>query len=692
MKIAKILKTAAMAFVGLVAFSACSDEVDESNLYIFKGQMVSTFLNENSDRFSDYISLAKRTRLSKRSTSTVMELLATRGNYTCFIPTNEVLQSYVDSIMNQKDYPIADVSDSIAEMVVKNSIIDTDMEEGYESTSFTEGALGYKNMNDRYVTISFDTINGKAVVVVNSESRLVEPDNECENGYVHIVDKVVAMSNDEISQLISQADNCKIFSRLLQETGWAKKLDEYRDEDYEENHPEYGNAIGSTGGNVDQYKCPSHRYLGYTVFVEPDSVFEQEWGIKIQISSFGQIENWDEVKQKIEEQCKGIDLYRQTANAAGNPEEWSNEDNEVNQFVAYHLYEDMIPFDLLVIHMNEWGYSYKNTNKLAANVTRNYESMGKQHRLFRITEGESTDGKRMNRWSSYDEDTYNEITVYDQGGLVQSTNGGNANNALNGFYYPIDRIMKYDTHQRDYVLNDRLRFDMTDYMTESGANGFGNPHRSLDYFNVPNGYMRKVYHITDESWQIVFNEVSPNSWVDVNSNEILILGQYDVTFKLPPVPVDGTYEFRWGLSNASWRGMTQIYFGTDPDNLPAMGVPLDMRADYSSPSIGWEKDDPNDQQAARDNDKAMRNHGYMKGPKLYGLLSASGVSTSFRDGNGSNMLSMRYIIYRGTMRADKTYYVRFKNVLTNPYGQLFCDYFEYVPRSIYNGDKAESIW
>ena len=117
-----------------------------------------------------------------------------------------------------------------------------------------------------------------------------------------------------------------------------------------------------------------------------------------------------------------------------------------------------------------------------------------------------------------------------------------------------------------------------------------------------------------------------------------------------------------------------------------------MRAAYSSPSIGWKKDDPNDEQSNLENDKAMRNHGYMKGPKQYGLLSASGVSTSFRDGNGSNMLSMRYIIYRGTMRADKTYYVRFKNVLTNPYGQLFCDYFELVPRSIYNGEKRENIW
>lgn len=692
MKFSNLMKGMLALAMALLMVSSCDDSVDESNLYVFKGEMVASFLTKHSENFSDYIEMAKRTRLSKKSKSTVMDLLATRGNYTCFAPTNDAVQEYVDSIMNQKDFPVDQVSDSIAELIVRNSIIDSHGAKAYETNDFTEGALAYKNMSDRFVTVSFDTVNGRAAIIINSAARIVEGDNECENGYVHVMDRVVAMANDEISQLIGQAKNTKIFTRLLQETGWAKKLNKYRDEEYEENHPEYGNAIGSAGGNVAQYKCPEHRYFGYTVFVEPDSVFEQEWGIKLDISEFGQISNWDEVKQKIEEHCHAVDIYDQTSRAAGNPADWNDDDNVVNQFVAYHLYEDQIPYDLLVIHMNEWGYSFKNPNKLAANVTRNYESMGKQHRLFRITEGESTDGKRMNRYSSYDDDTYEEVTVYDKGALISPTNGKNTNNALNGFYYPIDHVLVYDSHVRDFVLNDRLRFDFTDYQIESGANGFGNPHVAPDFMNMPNGYLSKVYKISNESWQIDFNEVNPTGWVDMNCNEILILGQYDVTFELPRVPVDGAYEFRWGLSNASWRGMTQMYFGSDPDNLPAIGVPLDMRADYRSHSIGWVKDNPDDPNVAIENDKALRNHGYMKGPKLYGLLSSGGVTTTFRDGNGSNMLPLRYIVYRGQMYSDRTYYIRFKNVLTNPYGQLFCDYFELVPRSIYNGVKNENIW
>lgn len=686
-------KSKCVALIAIGALlSSCSDKIDDSNLYVFKGEMVSTFLTNNSENFSKYISLASRVHLSNKSQSTVMDLLSTRGHYTCFAPMNDALQEYVDSVMDTPNYPIEQLSDSLASFIVKNSIIDTGDDDAYETSDFVEGALNYQNLNDRYVTVAFDTINGRASFIINSDSRIIDADNECENGYVQVVDKVLALSSDELPTLISQTPNLKIFSRLLQETGWENYLTEYLDYDYEYNHPETGNALGpSVGGGVATYDCPDHRRLGYTAFVETDSVFASEWGINIQISEFGQIANWDEVKSIIEQKCSEVDVYAQTANAAGNPQEWTDPDNVVNQFVAYHLTATHVPYDLLVIHMNEMGYSYLNANQLSLNVTRNYESMGKQRRLFCVTEGETTDGKRLNRYSSYDSDTYDEVTVYDKGARISPANGNYSNNALNGFYYPIDEIMVYDSHVRDYVMGGRLRFDLTDYMPEAAGNDFGNPHRSFS-INLPNGYLSKVTRITDETWQVSLNEGSPQNWVDVNCNELLFLGQYDFTLELPPVPVTGTYEFRWGLSNASWRGMCQAYFGTDPDNLPAIGTPLDLRADYNSPAIGWVEDDPDDPQVGIENDKAMRNRNYMKGPKLYGVLDANGVTRSFRLGNGSNMLSMRYIFYRGTLQADTKYYVRFKNVLTNPYAQFFGDYFELVPKSVYDGVEPENVW
>ena len=159
MRLARIICTSLIASCIILTLSRCSDNVDDSNLYVFTGDMISTYLTKNSDQFSDYIALAQRTKLSRRSQSTVMELLATRGHYTVFAPTNDAVHAFVDSIMDQKDYPLSDVSDSIAEMIVKNSIIDTGTADAYETNDLTEGALAYQNLNNRYVTVSFDTIN-----------------------------------------------------------------------------------------------------------------------------------------------------------------------------------------------------------------------------------------------------------------------------------------------------------------------------------------------------------------------------------------------------------------------------------------------------------------------------------------------------------------------------------------------------
>ena len=54
--------------------------------------------------------------------------------------------------------------------------------------------------------------------------------------------------------------------------------------------------------------------------------------------------------------------------------------------------------------------------------------------------------------------------------------------------------------------------------------------------------------------------------------------------------------------------------------------------------------------------------------------------------------AIRLIVTTADMKADKTYYLRFKSALKKLNGQLFVDYFEYVPTSVYNGATAEDIW
>ena len=62
----------------------------------------------------------------------------------------------------------------------------------------------------------------------------------------------------------------------------------------------------------------------------------------------------------------------------------------------------------------------------------------------------------------------------------------------------------------------------------------------------------------------------------------MVLGLYDFVLKLPPVPKEGQYELRMGISNNTLRGMCQIYFGDSPVNLSPAGLPVDMRLDATT--------------------------------------------------------------------------------------------------------------
>lgn len=695
MRIFNYIRTLSLSFiVGVVALTSCSDNVDDSNLYSFTGDVVTSYLSKDAN-FSDYCSLLKRVRLSNKSKSSLYDLLSTRGNYTCFAPTNEAIHNYADRVMEQKDYPLENLSDSLVSLICKNSIIDCGSESAYQTNMFEEGALSHTNMNERYVTIDFDTLNNKVSYVINSSARIVIPDNEVENGVVHVMDSVVTSSMADLPALMENIPNVKIFSRLLEETGWGDKMTDYLDQDYEENHAETGKPTWTTESRI---ATPEHRKSGYTAFVETDKVFQEKWGITPVLSSNGQIENWDQIKQVIEDKCSDMDIYAETSAQNGSPTDWKDPNNVVNQFVAYHLLDQSRSSNLLVVHMNEMSYNYK-TGELSHNISENYVTLGQYRRLLRITEGKTTQGKRINRWSSYDSDTNDELTVMTPGLLISTSNTEDDtrydNNALNGFYYPIEDILVYDKNTRDNVLNTRLRFDILSYTKEAASNGFLDP-RVGTYLSIPNNYLSAFVNVSDETWIVTKNELHEGvaGWRDYMTNEYQVLGQYDVTFLLPPVPYDGTYELRWGMSNNPYRAMAQMYLGTDPSNLPAIGTPLDMRLYSANPSIGWVADDLNDPTVATENDKTLRNHGYMKAPKIFGLLVSNGpVTKSVRDiGGASTNSAMRKILWTGTVSANKKYYLRVKSVLSNPNGQFFTDYMEWVPKSVYAGTTPEDVW
>lgn len=656
-----------LASCAALTLNSCKENIDDSNLYTFTGEMMIDHLRDNPD-FSSYYEILGRVHPSKRSSSTMHELLAARGNYTCFAPTNEAIDLYIDSLLTIGEVSSKEVSelpDSVAEYIVFNSIIDHGNNEAIASTEFDK-AENYANMNDRYITFTYTNAeDGSTVIYANTNSKITEMDIEVENGYIHVIDKVLSPSKATVADLIEATPNLSFFGELLEMTGWDDKLLVWRDDAYED-FEEAGEVISTKTGNS-QY--PEHRYLGFTVFVEPDSVYEAN-GINSVAELMTYLQN---------------NAYYNEGTSYG--EDYTNPENAVNQFVAYHILPELLTWNNMVIWSNEKGYFSGSPNdgtSFNVNVWEYYETLDPHRRSMKITG--IRNGKRINRQSEYNLVTYRERNVNIEGVKINETNGENENYARNGYYFPIDEILLWTSDVPNKVLNERMRYDICSLLPELMTNGLRmNKTNGTDWV-FKHDYFDNVLNMTNET---VFNYLpnqgnsgSATTWLDYQTDEWNIQGVYDFTMKLPPVPYTGTYEIRYGINANGNRGMAQIYVGENPNNLAAYGIPLDLRLGGSSTMVNWQSDTSlGNEDAIMEKDKAMRNNGYMKGPAYF--FPASGVpGRDCRD-------CLRRIVYTGRLEAGKTYYIRFKSVLDSSNTEFFFDYLELVPRTIYNGDISE---
>ena len=83
--------------LGLVILVGCKEEIDTSSRYVFKEETIASYL-EKHEQYSEYFDLLGKVKVSSRSETTLRQLLSARGNYTCFVPTNDAIQAYLQGL------------------------------------------------------------------------------------------------------------------------------------------------------------------------------------------------------------------------------------------------------------------------------------------------------------------------------------------------------------------------------------------------------------------------------------------------------------------------------------------------------------------------------------------------------------------------------------------------------------------
>lgn len=641
----KTLKYIVGVLFASFAMGSCVDNDDVVvNYYASTKVTAAGFLEQNPERFSQFINILQRTPY--------YALLSTYGNFTLFAPTNEAIDKYVNEMGL---LGIEELTDENCDTLARTHII---REGAYFTTDVVEGTMPDMSMEDSYITLSSDSDvynNNELIYYINKTARVIEYDDSVTNGVVHTVGSIIVRSSDMLPDLMAADSTISLFMQALELTNMDDSLRFYLDKTYScgEDSVYDGYKKKCRGGSTEEdkkslCKWPKNRYFKYTAFVEPDEVFHKN-GIYT-------IDDLIAYADSVYNLTYPLD--------AGNHPKFTDRKNPLNRFVSYHLVPVILHYNDIIAPTQAIEGSFFPDLLDPAEY---FETLAPQTMLRAVQPAGV--GLFLNR-----KGLKNRVDNGCRGVkiLSPSESGNIDQEAENGTYHYLNDILAYTPEVRDIVLNTRIRMDASvlspDFINSNGRGRWG----KMELVGMKQGFI-SGWTISDETF-VGIHSCEP-SWRHYLGNGVTISGIFDVSFKLPPVP-SGTYEIRLGYTSDPDRGVVQAYLNNEP-----CGIPVDLRKYQGEPPI-YAEGDTEDEEQNRANDKALHNRGYMKAPDA---IRGHNAETPLR----ANTNNLRRILATRYLDSDETYYMRFRQVLEDPECFLSFDYIELCPKSVYGSPEGE---
>ena len=669
MKIFKSIILSLVCLLGLAGLASCSDEPDSKYYYTFTGEMMSDYI-ANHSQYSDFDSIIVRAGLT--------DLLSTYGHYTCFLPNNDAFNVF---FKNNGYTNVNQISDSLCNIIARTHLINN----MYSTLEMSDGTLATPNMYGRYLQITHGLDNdSNSVIVINRSAHIYqkEQDDSVENGIVQPINEVLTTSNSTLADIMEQNPNISLFCEALKATGLRDSIMPIIDNKYDASKYSDYHYVSDFWHEV--ATPPDSKKYGFTCFTETNAVY----------SKYG-IYNLKDLYNKA---CEIYDqMYPDDVNKEGHSfDHLTDSVNPLRRFIEYHI-----------LNRDVTGWNYLTPREIHSGIVQGaigiktdlmnpedwYETMlphtmmNFQQLTVRKYQGAGTIGQRyINR--RYD-DTYHIEGTY----IYPTIEDQYTQDAPNGRYFYISDIVAFDDQTQNIVDNRRIRMDFSTIFPEVMTNGIrlnGDPtkddnssvaddtHKYGRNYWFPKGYLKDVNF--SGSCYLVYRRPHWNFW-SYEGDEWNLFGDYDITFKLPPVPYEGEWEVRLGFCALTTRGVAQIYF----DNKP-QGIPLDMRKFLNDASImGTAFDEKvytgmTDEEKAEDQ-KSLKNKGRYRGP--YGGYHSDGsVINEFV----TNPRTQRVVLCQVHIDPNKNHYLRIRCTSSSKLGnnnEFMLDYLELVPKSVY---------
>ena len=678
-----------MAFMGTMGTMSCSEDPDGENFYTFTGEMMSDYL-KNRPEFSEFYEVVNRAGLT--------DLMSTYGQYTCFPPTNEAMEAY----LKEKGLgSVADLTDADCDTLARTHIV----QNIYNTYEMMDGkSLTNLNLMDRPLTPYWHLDDDSVMAVFIEDKAMIYnsmKDDSVENGIVQPVNAVIQKSNKYIDYLLSENPKASTYYSALVATGVYNDILSIEDYDYKTEREEM------VKNKTYKYRYRSHTWtevawvpdqktMGHTIFVVKDSILQAKYGIAK-----------GDLRALYEKACELYDpVYPDDVNKPGHSfENLKDSVNPLRRFMQYHVLNkyvssvpELTPLDYRSVQMKATkvktvGIDETMLNPCDWHMTLLPRTMLKIEKLTlkNYLGAGIADERYINR--RYDKDFQIEGQWIDP-----SSDPDYDQDGPNGHYFYVSDILAFSDEVKNTVQNVRIRMDFSTIFPEvignhlrydgtwkDDANDVADdaavPKNGRNYwfppgyldgvtFNYPNCYcVLRRPHTGFWSWQ---------------GDEWNLFGDYDFTFRIPPVPFSGDWQLRLGFCSIPTRGVMQVYF----DGV-AQGIPLDMTKDLNTSMYlgdrftSTEDYDKMTTEEKAEEQKLLKNLGaYRDGRALFCFSNDGNSTTPFVGCTGR----YRRILCQTYIDATKDHYVRFRvasNGLKGNNNEFMLDYFEMVPKSVY---------
>jgi uncharacterized surface protein with fasciclin (FAS1) repeats len=638
--------------------------------------MMSDYL-KNRPEYSEFAEIVERAGL--------MDLLAAYGHYTCFAPNNDAVDQY---LKGRGFTSVSQLSNEDCDTIARTHLV------AYMYTTFD--MIGHKlpsvNMLSRYLATEpgFDN-DSNAVIVLEGLAKIKfeMKDDSVENGIMQPIDRVIEKSNSYITDLMRDNPKISLFYEALVKTNVINDVLLVEDADYDYKklggNPTYLKS-GDYETNPKPYYWPETKKYGYTFFIEPDSVLKEKYNIT-------------DIKGLYDLACQIYDpVYPDDVNSEGHDfDHLTSNINPLRRFIQYHILnkiaagaDDLTPQE--VTNKPNFEGAIGVIEKLVNPVDWHYTLL--PHKMIKVEKvtvsayrGGSKRGDRfVNR--RYDE------KFHFLGQRIEPKEDEYKHDGINGHYFYVDDIVAFSKDVQDKIQNVRIRMDFNTVFPEFITNGLrilGDPWQSNSgeekygrSVMFPEGYLDGVTFTNCQfTWRRPVAMYNIYMW-----DEFALKGNYDFTFRLPPVPFDGEWQIRLGFTSQESRGVAQIYV----DGVP-QGIPLDMTKNMDSEY--YMGDDFISDIDEYDNLSVEEKAEYVKTMKNLGVYTYP--RSMFCDNGGSGNwgydcvynIGFRKIISQTYLDSTKDHYLRIRVASDGKQGnnnEFALDFLELVPKSVYGVD------